>query len=97
MVCLLYGTAHAALGAQYDLTYVVTRLREAWPGVKINFRGDCGLGVPLVYETGEQLDVHYSIGIGMNSWLKKRSDFLLERAVEKFEKTGEPQRLFCAF
>ena len=67
MVCLLYGTAHAALGAQYDLTYVVTRLREAWPGVKINFRGDCGLGVPLVYETGEQLDVHYSIGIGMNS------------------------------
>jgi len=97
MVCLLYGTAHAALGAQYDLTYVVTRLREAWPGVKINFRGDCGLGVPLVYETCEQLDVHYSIGIGMNSWLKKHSDSLLERAVEKFEKTGEPQRLFCAF
>ena len=71
MVCLLYGTAHAALGAQYDLTYVVTRLREAWPGVKNNFRGDCGLGVPLVYETCEQLDVHYSIGIGMNSWLNR--------------------------
>jgi hypothetical protein len=97
MVCLLYGSAHAALGAQDDLTYLVTRLREAWPGVKIHFRGDCGLGVPHVYEACEKLDLDYSIGIGMNSWLKKRSDALLERAVKEFEETGEPQRLFCAF
>ena len=33
----------------------------------------------------------------MNSWLKKQSDPLLEHAVKKFEETGEPQRLFCAF
>ncbi len=97
MVCLLYGSAHAALGAQDDLNFLVTRLREVWPGVKINFRGDCGLGVPHVYEACEQLDLHYSIGIGVNPWLKKQSDSLLERAVEKFEETGEPQRLFCAF
>jgi hypothetical protein len=97
MACLLYGSAHAALGAQDDLTYLVTRLRQVWPGVKINFRGDCGLGVPHVYAACEQLDLHYSIGIGMNSWLKKQSDSRLEQAVEKFEKTGEPQRLFCAF
>jgi len=31
-VCLLYGTAHPALGAGDDLAYVVRRLREAWPG-----------------------------------------------------------------
>jgi hypothetical protein len=97
MVCLLYGSAHAALGAQDDLTFLVTRLREVWPGVKINFRGDCGLGVPQVYEACEQLDLHYSIGIGMNPWLKKQSDPLLEHALKKFEETGEPQRLFCAF
>ena len=67
MVCLLYGSAHAALGAQDDLTYLVTRLREVWPAVKINFRGDCGLGVPQVYEVCEQLDLHYSIGLPESS------------------------------
>ena len=97
MVCLLYGSAHAAVGAQEDLTYLVTRLRDVWPGVNIHFRGDCGLGVPHVYEACEQLDLHYSIGIGMNSYLKKCSEPLLEQAVKKFEETGAPQRLFCAF
>ena len=50
MTCLLYGRAHAALGVQDDVTYLVTRLRDVWPGVKITFRGDCGLGAPHVYE-----------------------------------------------
>ena len=34
-VCLLYGSAHAALGAVDDLEYVVGCLRQAWPGVRI--------------------------------------------------------------
>ena len=42
MVCFLYGSAHPALGAQDDLVYLVTRLREAWPRVQIHFRGDPG-------------------------------------------------------
>jgi hypothetical protein len=35
-VCLLYGSAHPALGAADDLEYVVHRLRQAWPGVRIH-------------------------------------------------------------
>jgi hypothetical protein len=53
--------------------------------------------VPKVYRACERLDVEYSIGIGMNSRLKKLSDSLLEEAVSRFEATGEAQRLFCAF
>ena len=30
-VCLLYGSAHPALGAAEDIAYVVGRLRAAWP------------------------------------------------------------------
>ena len=33
MVCLLFGTAHAALGIEDDLPYLVRRLREVWPDV----------------------------------------------------------------
>jgi hypothetical protein len=96
-LCLLYGCAHPALGADSDLAYVVERLRQAWPGVRIHFRGDSGLGVPKVYDACEQLDAEYTIGIGMNSHLKRLSEPLLEEAVSRFEATGKPQRLFCGF
>jgi hypothetical protein len=96
-VCLLYGSAHPALGAADDLEYVVCRLRQAWPGVRIHLRGDSGFGVPQVYHACEHLDIQYTVGIGMNARLKKLSDPLLEEALKRFEATGQPQRLFCAF
>ena len=73
--CLLHGTAHAALGAEDDLEYVVRRLREVWPDVRIHLRGDSGFGVPAMYEACEQLDIEYTIGIGMNARLKKLQRF----------------------
>jgi len=96
-VCLLYGTAHASLAAPEDLKRVVDRLREVWPGVRIHFRGDSGLGVPRMYSECEGLEVGYTIGLGMNTRLKRLSEHTLNQAVKQFEATGEPQRLFCAF
>jgi hypothetical protein len=96
-VSLLYGSAHPALGAADDLEYVVGRLRQAWPGVRIHVRGDSGFGVPKVYHGCERLDIQYTIGIGMNARLKTLSDPLLEEALKRFEASGQPQRLFCAF
>jgi hypothetical protein len=96
-VCLLHGTAHAALGAQDDLEYVLRRLREVWPDVHIHLRGDSGFGTPTMYDACEQLNIQYTIGIGMNARLKKLSDSLLEQAILQWEATGQPQRLFTAF
>jgi hypothetical protein len=96
-LCLLFGSAPPALGAARDLEYVVSRLRQAWPDVRIHVRGDSGFGVPEMYHTCERLEVDYTIGIGMNPRLKKSSDSLLETAVEEYEATGQPQRLFTAF
>ena len=96
-ICLLYGSAHAARGAAEDIAYVVRRLREVWPNVRIHVRGDTGFAVPRMYETCERLEVLYSIGIGMNARLKKYSESLLHEAVQRFEETGQSQRLFCAF
>ena len=95
-ICLLYGSAHAARGAAEDIAYVVRRLREVWPNVRIHVRGDTGFAVPRMYETCERLEVLYSIGIGMNARLKKYSESLLHEAVQRFEETGQSQRLFCA-
>jgi len=96
-LALLYGSAHPALGAEDDLEYVVGRLREVWPDVRIHVRGDCGFGVPAMYAVCERLEVDYTLGIAMNVRLKKYSDWLLETAVAQYEATGQPQRLFTAF
>lgn len=97
-VCLLYGSAHAALGADDDLQYVAQRLRQAWPGVHLHFRGDSGFGVPRMFEACERIEqLHYSFGLRMNPRLKQLSENTLETAVKQYEATGEPQRLFCAF
>jgi Transposase DDE domain group 1 len=96
-LCLLYGSAHPALGAAEDLEYVVGRLREVWPDVRIHVRGDSGFGVPSMYDICERLEVDYTLGIGMNRRLKKYSDSLLETALARYEATGQSQRLFTAF
>jgi hypothetical protein len=97
MLCLLFGTAHPALGAGDDLAYLVGRLRDAFPGVRITLRADSGFGVPAAYIACEMLEIDFTIGIGMNTTLKERSEALLQHLVEQFEATGEPQREFCAF
>jgi hypothetical protein len=94
---LLHGSAHPALAADGDLEKVIDRLRQTWPGVRLHFRGDSGFGVPQMYEACERLDVHYTIGLGMNARLKRLSENTLKTALQQFEATGQPQRLFCAF
>ena len=98
-VCLLHGTAHAdAWEPQDDVAYVVRRLREAWPGVRIHLRGDSGFGTPTMYEACEQL--------GHRLHPRHRH----ERDAEKVQRCaagrggrrdgrprGQPQRLFTAF
>lgn len=94
---LLYGTADVALGLCGDLERVVRALRKKFPNVRIRLRADSGYSKPWLHELCERLDVEFSIGIGMNNVLKRHSEALLQQALEQFEKTGEPQRLFTGF
>ena len=97
MAALLFGTASPTLGVVDDLEYLVTRLRAVWPDVWIAIRADSGFAVPGVYEACERLRLDYTIGLKINAVLKRESDDLLAQAVERFEATGQPQRLFAAF
>ena len=94
---LLYGTADVALGLGEDLQRIVQALREKFPDVLIRVRADSGYAKPWFYRLCERLDVEYSIGIGMNPVLKRNSEELLKNAVEQYDKTGQPQRLFTGF
>jgi hypothetical protein len=67
--------------SQDDLEYVMRRPRAVWPDVHIHLRGDSGFGTPAMYDAFEQLDIQYTIGLGMNARLKKHSDLLLKQAV----------------
>lgn len=94
---LLYGTADPALGVGLDLERIVTALRERFPQVVIHVRADSAYAKPWFYRVCERLDVLYSIGIGMNNVLKRNSEALLQNAVEAYQQTGQPQRLFGGF
>lgn len=92
---LLFGSAHASLGAADDLQRVIEKIRRRFPHVIIHVRADSGFAVPEMYDTLERLQgVLYSIGYQMNSRVKRESDELLEQSVAAFEATGQAQRNF---
>jgi len=96
-VSLLYGSAHAGLGAEDDIAYLVKRLRIAWPHVSIHVRGDSGLGGPELYDECERLGIDYSFGLKLNNVLKAETSDLQDEAVAAHAQSGEDQRLFQAF
>jgi hypothetical protein len=97
MVCLLYGSAHPALGAEDDLEYLAGRLREVWPHVDLELRADSGFGVPRMFEACERLGLWYTFGMKLNPVLQRKSQGCLEEAVAAWEAGDGPQRQFTSF
>jgi hypothetical protein len=103
------GNVHAALGADDDVTYLVNRLRQAWAGVVLHFRGDCGFGVPGMYQVCEGLSVSYTFGLSANAVLQRETEGLLAEAESAYERERQaarqqeparpavPSRLFTGF
>jgi hypothetical protein len=97
LASLRFGTAHAALGADDDLEYLVRRLRAAWPWVQIEVRGDAGFGMPWMYAVCERLGLTYTFGLSSNPVLRAQSDELLTQAAANYAQARQPQRLFGQF
>lgn len=45
--------------------------RAVWPDVKVHLRGDCGFGVPRMYEVCDELGLTYTFGLGQNPCVKR--------------------------
>jgi hypothetical protein len=98
------GTAHASLGAVDILARIVTALRAAWLGVRIQVRSDNGLAVPGLYDYCEANGLPYAFGYASNAVLQQATEQALadlelyhhfyrhrEPAVQRFESVADYQ------
>jgi len=77
------------------LKLLVKGLRAAWPQVKIIVRADSGFCRQRMLGWCERNEVGYIVGLAKNSRLNALTAPLQAQAQERFEATGEKQRLFC--
>jgi hypothetical protein len=92
LLSLRPGNVHAALGADDDLAYLVTRLRDVWPDVVLHFRGNCGFGLPAMYDVCEGLRVGYTFSLSANAVLQRPTEDLLTEAVDTYERERQVAR-----
>jgi len=86
-----------ALHAWAILSLLVKRIRQAWPNVKIIFRGDSGFCRHKMMDWCDKKNVFYIIGLPQNSRLKSMLEPCMSKAKKNFEATEEKQREFIEF
>ena len=79
------------------LAVLVRRIRKVWPNVRIIFRGDSGFCRDLLLRWCERHGVDYIVGIARNPRLQADAQPLTDYARQRYEETGEPQRIFGEF
>ncbi len=87
----------AAKHARAILHLLVRRLRQAWPTVRIIFRGDSGLCRWRMLRWCDRHGVSYIVGLARNPVLERRLAPTMHQAQERFERTDDKQRLFTEF
>lgn len=76
------------------LSLIVKRLRRAWPGVRIVFRGDSGFCRWRMLRWCDRHGVDYIVGLAKNKALERLAEPLMAQAREQFEQTKQKQRIF---
>jgi Transposase DDE domain group 1 len=87
----------ASAGTVDELKRIVGRIRQKWPKVQILFRGDSGFCREEILSWCEANAVDYVIGLAKNDVLIREIEADLEKANQKFQKTGKAARLFKEF
>jgi hypothetical protein len=80
--------------AQGVLGLLVKRIRQAWPETKIIYRGDSGFCRWKTLRWCENHGVEYILGLAKNTRLGDLAEPLRTEARERFEQTGNKQKLF---
>ena len=79
------------------LALLVKRLRQAWPKVKIIFRGDSGFCRWRMLSWCERHDVDYIVGIARNDRLERLSAASMKEARQFYHQYGRKVRWFTEF
>lgn len=86
-----------ALQSRAILKLLVKRFRRQWPNVRIVFRGDSGFCRWRLMRWCDKHNVGYIIGMIRNSVLEKLAQPWTDVSAERFERSGQKQRLFGEF
>jgi len=86
-----------AAGSVEKLAAIVSRVREAWPDVRIVVRADSGFCRENLMRWCEQNDVDYVLGLAKNERLSGELDMHLSLAAAECEATGKAARRFKDF
>ena len=87
----------AAAGSVKQVAWIVERIRQAWPEVRIILRGDSGFCRENLMAWCEENRVDYVFGLAKNKRLTKILGRELHEVQEQFRATGEPARIFKDF
>ena len=83
--------------ARAVLKLLVDKLRAAWPGVKVTFRGDSGFCRWRLMRWCDSHGIGYVLGLAKNPALERAARDEVARAERQFRQTGQPQRVFGSF
>lgn len=87
------GAKHAAA----VIKLLVTRLRQAWPTVRLIVRGDSGFCRQRLIRWCERQDVGYVIGVARNARLHRIVEAWEKRLEKRYARTQEKQRSIREF
>lgn len=76
------------------LKLITNKLRQAWPDVKIVFRGDSGFCRWKMLRWCDRHDVGYVVGLARNKVLERSAEPFMAAAKKAYDETGEKQRKF---
>jgi Transposase DDE domain group 1 len=80
-----------------ELEPVVARIRQRWPAVKIQLRGDAGFCREKLMAWCERDGMDYIFGLAQNSRLKKLIEAQMAQAEKQYSETQAPARMFSEF
>jgi hypothetical protein len=87
----------ASAGSVTHLQRIVSRLRRAWPQVRIIVRGDSGFCRDKIMHWCEENRVDFLFGLAKNKRLVRAIGKEQQQAKELFEQTGQAARVFKDF
>jgi DDE family transposase len=87
----------ASAGCLPHVERIVTRIRQAWPEVKVVLRADSGFCRNYLMQWCEANDVDYVFGLAKNARLLRILGKELQEAKVEFGRTGQAARLFKEF
>src|SRR6516165_1591782 len=80
-----------------ELEPLVAHIRQRWPRVKIQLRGDAGFCREKLMAWCEREGIHYIFGLAQNARLKKQIEAEMAQAQQQYLQTQAPARRFTEF